>query len=101
MKRFIAAHKEKITKLHGFIFAAAFVVLAAALIIGAVQSTWSSGAYTTPAEPLRDFTYEIAGGGSGAATFPHSFSNLAPQTAVTVHTEVEPGRYEYLLVKTV
>jgi signal transduction histidine kinase len=89
------------SKFRGYIFAVAFVVLAAVLAIGAVQSTWSSEAYTTPAEPLRNFTYEIAGGESGTATFPHSFSNLEPQTAVTVRTEVEPGRYEYLLVKTV
>jgi signal transduction histidine kinase len=101
MRRLIAAYKEKFTKLHGVIFAAAFIVLSAALAIGAVQSTWSSEAYTTPAEPLRNFTYEIADGETGAATFPHSFQNLAPQTAVTVQTEVEPGRYEYLLVKTV
>ena len=101
MKRFITTHKEKFTKFRGFIFAAVFIILAVALAIGAAGSTWYAGAYTVPAEPLKNFTYEIAGGESGAATFPHSFKNLPPQTAVTVQTEVEPGQYEYLLVKTV
>lgn len=94
-------HKPQLSQISGWIFTAAFILLSVALIGGAVRFPWDASAVSVPAEPLKNFTYEIAGGNRGTATFPHSFKNLPPKTAVTINTEVEPGQYEYILVKTV
>ena len=81
--------------------AAVFVILTALLVIGAVRYKFAADSFYKPIETLDRFTYEIAGGENGAASFPHSFSDLAPNTAVTVYADVEPGRYANLLIKTV
>jgi signal transduction histidine kinase len=85
----------------GMIFTTVFIALVAMPITGALRSPHDARSFFSPAQTLMDFTYEIEGGASGAATFPHSFQNLAPRTAVTVYTEIEPGRYESILMKTV
>ncbi|MDR0840786.1 MAG: hypothetical protein LBN26_05300 [Christensenellaceae bacterium] len=94
-------NKLLLSRMRNVIFAIAFVLLAVALIIGAFGSTWDARALVAPAETLGGFTYEIAGGAHGEAAFPYSLENLAPNMAVTVYANIEPGKYENLLVKTV
>lgn len=94
-------NKRFLNKLPGLIFVSIFVILATTLIVQALYSKQESHAFSTPAESLSGFTYEIADGENGTAEFPNSFKNLAPHSAVTVNVEIEPGKYENLLVKTV
>jgi len=86
--------------IRGLLFTITFCILAA-LVAGALRTPFDARSFSTPAEALTGFTYEIAGGGRGAATFPHSFKNLAPNTVVTIYVDIEPRRYDNLLVKTV
>lgn len=83
------------------LFPAVFIILAVALVIGALRVTWNDDSLSVPAETLSDFTYEITGGGSGTAAFPHNFQNLPPHTAVTIYVDIKSQGYNSLLVKTV
>lgn len=48
-----------------------------------------------------EFNYKIADGRSGCAVFPHTLRQLDAGTAVTVTVDIEAGKHENLLVKTV
>jgi hypothetical protein len=68
-------NKLRITSIGGLAFAVLAAILAVVLIARAARFTWDARSFSSPAETLSDFTYKIAGGASGTASFPHSFSN--------------------------
>lgn len=94
-------NKKRFSAIYTSILITVFIMLATLSIIGALREKWNARSFAVPVESLTNFTYEIEGGENGNATFPYSFKNIDPHTAVTIHSEVEPGLYDSLLVKTV
>lgn len=92
---------QRIVRLRHWAFAAVFLVLAVVLASSSLQFHSSALSAGRAEAVTAAFTYEISGGESGEAAFPHSFKNLTPHTGVTVLLPMEPGQYESLLVKTV
>lgn len=92
---------KNLLKIGSLFFALIYLILVFVLTASATLTRFDARTFTVSAKKLSDFTYEIVGGESGEASFPHSFNNLAPRTAVTINVDIEPGRYESLLIKTV
>lgn len=78
-----------------------FFVLAASLMIGSIELRSAAWPDETAAVSLPGFAYETEDGKAGTIELPHTFKNIAPCTSFTLYTEIMPGQYDSLLVKTV
>ncbi|HHU07260.1 MAG TPA: hypothetical protein GXZ59_02835 [Clostridiaceae bacterium] len=92
---------KQMMQFRGRVFSALLILLLILLAFRSLDFRRSPSPEGNITSISSEFRYEIDNGSSGSAVLPHTLRQLDSRTAITVTLNIEAGKHESLLVKTV